>query len=104
MCGERLAESSIFHCGDAYATVVSVDQHGLPVDIPFDLQPKDAADVSRCAAATIRHVPCCRLIAWLVGCELSCVCGCRRDERLAMREALLLTQFARRSLDGRLAG
>lgn len=54
VCGERLAESSIFHCGDAYATVVSVDQHGLPVDIPFELKAKDPADQQRCSAARNR--------------------------------------------------
>ena len=79
VCGERLDQASVFHCGDAFATVVLVDAHGLPVDIPFDLEARDAADVQRCAAAQSR-----------------------REERLAMREALMLTQFARRSLDGRM--
>ena len=54
VCGERLAENNIFHCGDAYATVVSVDQHGLPVDIPFELKAKDPADQQRCSAARNR--------------------------------------------------
>ena len=56
VCGESLAESSIFHCGDAYATVVTVDQHSLPVDIPFELDPKSPADAQRCAASQSRQV------------------------------------------------
>ena len=54
VCGERLAESDMFHCGDAYATVVLIDLHGLPQDIPFTLEPRTEADIKRCAAAPAR--------------------------------------------------
>ena len=54
VCGERLADSDVFHCGDAYATVVLTDLHGLPQDIPFTLEPRSDADIKRCAAAPAR--------------------------------------------------
>ena len=54
VCGETPTVGEIFHCGDAYATVVSVDDQGGPVDVPFELKPTDAHDVKRCAHAAQR--------------------------------------------------
>lgn len=54
VCGENPAVGEIFHCGDAYVTVVSVNEHGGPVDVPFELEPLDPCDVKRCAQAAER--------------------------------------------------
>ena len=54
VCGEDPAVGRIFSCGDAYITVVSVDEGGGPVDVPFQLEPVDPQDVRRCACAPER--------------------------------------------------
>ncbi|CAL5223884.1 g6477 [Coccomyxa viridis] len=80
VCGETPTIGEVFHCGDAYATVVSVDTSGNPVELPFELAPDSPADKLRCAGAADR-----------------------RDERLGMRHALLMNEARRPSLDGSLA-
>eukprot|EP00884_Botryococcus_braunii_P001391 jgi/Botrbrau1/11252/Bobra.0038s0024.1 len=83
-CQSLLTETphiaEVFHCGDAYVTVVSVDKNGSPVEVPFELQPVTEAEKRQCAGASTR-----------------------REERLAMRAALLKAQERRRSLDGSMA-
>lgn len=64
VCGETPTQGQVFHCGDAYATVVSVDPHGNPVELPFELAPHTPNDLHRCRAAADRCRP--RL------CPLSC--------------------------------
>ena len=120
----------MFHCGDAYATVVSVDTKGNPVELPFELRPDSPADKLRCAEAAYRsaravghaksplkpravciagHISCSGISQGRVGREA--VTGCimeacaarRRDERLGMRHALLMNEARRPSLDGSLA-
>ncbi len=54
VCGETPTIGEVFHCGDAYATVVSVDTSGNPVELPFELAPDSPADKSRCAGAPDR--------------------------------------------------
>ena len=54
VCGETPTQGEVFHCGDAYATIVSVDTRGNPVDLPFDLAPESPADLLRCRAAADR--------------------------------------------------
>ncbi len=54
VCGETPTQGEVFHCGDAYATIVSVDPRGNPVDLPIDLAPESAADLLRCRAAADR--------------------------------------------------
>ena len=59
VCGETPTIGEVFHCGDAYATVVSVDTSGNPVELPFELAPDSPADKSRCAGAADRSVIVC---------------------------------------------
>ncbi|CAL8463592.1 g3126 [Coccomyxa elongata] len=80
VCGETPTQGEVFHCGDAYATIVSVDPRGNPVELPFDLAPECPADLLRCRDAADR-----------------------RDERLAMRRALVVNEARRPSLDGTLS-
>lgn len=54
VCGETPTIGEVFHCGDAYATVVSVDTSGNPVELPFELAPESPADKLRCAGAADR--------------------------------------------------
>ena len=54
VCGETPTIGEVFHCGDAYATVVSVDTKGNPVELPFELRPDSPADKLRCAEAAYR--------------------------------------------------
>ena len=54
VCGETPTIGEVFHCGDAYATVVSVDTKGNPVELPFELRPDSPADKLRCAEAAHR--------------------------------------------------
>lgn len=37
----------VFHCADAYLTVVAVDGQGNPVRVPFQLKPEAEAEVRR---------------------------------------------------------
>ena len=37
--GETPSKGVVFHCGDAFATIVSVDLMGNPVSVPFELEP-----------------------------------------------------------------
>ena len=48
VCGETPTIGEVFHCGDAYATVVSVDTSGNPVELPFELA--QTALLTSCAA------------------------------------------------------
>ena len=57
VCGETPTIGEVFHCGDAYATVVSVDTSGNPVELPFELAPDSPADKLRCADAADRSGP-----------------------------------------------
>jgi len=58
VCGETPAEgSAVFHCGDAYATVVAVDPEGQPAEVPFELVPATPDDARRCAGVAARRVP-----------------------------------------------
>lgn len=77
VCGETPTVGEVFHCGDAYVTVVSVDEKGGPVDVPCELAAVEPHDVKRCAQAAER-----------------------RRQRLGMRSALAVNQASRRSLDG----
>lgn len=55
VCGETPAEgASVFHCGDAYATVVAVDPEGQPAEVPFELAPSSPDDIRRCAGVAAR--------------------------------------------------
>ena len=54
VCGETPTEGKVFHCGDAYATVVSVDTKGNPVELAFELTPDSPRDQLRCAGAAER--------------------------------------------------
>ena len=72
VCGETPTIGEVFHCGDAYATVVSVDTKGNPVELPFELHPDSPADKLRCAEAAYRLACAVRntkslLKAWVVG-------------------------------------
>lgn len=77
VCGESPTVREVFYCGDAFATVVSVNKSGGTVDIPFTLEPGSAVEKLRCAGAEGR-----------------------RQERLEMRSALVAQQTRRPSLDG----
>ena len=55
VCGETSAQREPFHCGDAYATIVSVDAAGNPAEVPFLLHPECPADRARCAGAADRR-------------------------------------------------
>jgi hypothetical protein len=55
--GETPTEGEMFHCADAYATVVSVDTQGNPVEVPFELAPVTPAEQHRCRDAADRSVP-----------------------------------------------
>ncbi|KAA6417519.1 MAG: Acyl-coenzyme A thioesterase 11 [Trebouxia sp. A1-2] len=77
VCGESPTEREVFYCGDAFATVVSVNRTGGTVDIPFTLEPETGAEKQRCAGAEVR-----------------------RQERLEMRRSLMAQQAKRPSLDG----
>lgn len=46
--GERVETREMFHCGSAYATVVSVDANGDPVAVPFYLAPETDVEKRRC--------------------------------------------------------
>ncbi|KAG2454835.1 hypothetical protein HYH02_000667 [Chlamydomonas schloesseri] len=68
----------IFHCADAFMTVVAVDErHGTPVTVPFELDPREQADVLRYQGALAR-----------------------RAERLALRGQFAAAETTRVSLDG----
>ena len=55
VCGETPAEgASVFHCGDAYATVVAVDPEGQPAEVPFELVPSSPDDIRRCMGVAAR--------------------------------------------------
>ncbi|KAL3138822.1 hypothetical protein ABBQ32_005657 [Trebouxia sp. C0010 RCD-2024] len=77
VCGESPTVREVFYCGDAFATVVSVNRTGGTVDIPFMLEPETAAEKQRCAGS-----------------------HSRRHERLEMRTSLMAQQARRPSLDG----
>ncbi|KAK9815553.1 hypothetical protein WJX72_005621 [[Myrmecia] bisecta] len=77
--GETPHVGEVFHCGDAFATVVSVDTNGNPVVVPFELAPESRIQVLRTKAAAER-----------------------RDQRLRMRDQLAVQQARRPSLDGSL--
>lgn len=56
VCGESPTVRQLFYCGDAYATVVSVDRnHGGTVTIPFTLAPDTSLEKQRCAEAASRR-------------------------------------------------
>lgn len=74
--GEVPEEGIPFHCGDAYATVVSVNGAGEPVDIPFEIVPETPEEKRRYEGAVAR-----------------------RRGRLSLREALLRDKSKRVSLD-----
>ena len=54
--GETSHIGEVFHCGDAYATIVSVDAQGTPVEVPFVLCPQTPEERLRCADADKRSV------------------------------------------------
>ncbi|KDD72548.1 hypothetical protein H632_c3203p1 [Helicosporidium sp. ATCC 50920] len=74
---ETPEEGGLFECGDAYATVVSINDQGQPLDIPFELAPQTPQDHVRYRGALER-----------------------RNARLAMRADLLAVQKRRPALDG----
>ena len=74
--GEKPEEGAPFHCGDAYATVVSVNHAGEPVDIPVEIVPETVEERRRYAGAVAR-----------------------RRGRLNLREVLLRDRTKRMSLD-----
>jgi acyl-CoA thioesterase 11 len=76
---ESPREGRVFHCADAYVTVVVVDSRGKPVPIPFELAPETAAERMRYEGALAR-----------------------RKERLEMRRALV--EKSRHSLEMPLGG
>lgn len=55
VCGESPTKREVFYCGDAFATVVSVNRTGGTVDIPFTLEPETGAEKQRCAGAEVRR-------------------------------------------------
>ena len=55
VCGESPTVREVFYCGDAFATVVSVNRTGGTVDVPFTLQPETAAEKQRCLGAEARR-------------------------------------------------
>ena len=55
VCGESPTVRELFHCGDAFATVVSVNRAGGTVDIPFTLEPDTATEKQRCAGSLSRR-------------------------------------------------
>ncbi len=55
VCGESPTLREVFYCGDAFATVVSVNITGGTVDIPFTLEPETGAEKQRCAGAEARR-------------------------------------------------
>ena len=56
VCGESTTDRQVFYCGDAYATVVSVDsKKGGTVTIPFALEPHTSLEKQRCAEAGQRR-------------------------------------------------
>ena len=55
VCGESPTVREVFYCGDAFATVVSVNRTGGTVDIPFTLEPETVAERQRCAGAGKRR-------------------------------------------------
>ena len=57
VCGEDAMQGEVFHCGNAYATIVSVDPLGNPVEVPFVLVPTSSAEQHRCADAEERYAP-----------------------------------------------
>lgn len=66
--GETSHVGKIFHCGDAYATIVSVDGEGLPVEVPFELTPSSEEEIARCSAAkdrSVSHGFCLGLVSWV---------------------------------------
>ncbi|PSC70724.1 Acyl-coenzyme A thioesterase 11 [Micractinium conductrix] len=75
--GETPDVGVMFHCGDAYATVVSVNRHKKPVDIPFELVPESEAECLRLRLAVQK-----------------------RAERLALRDRMRARRKIRVSLDG----
>lgn len=53
--GEVPEEGVPFHCGDAYATIVSVNVQGGPVDIPMEIVPRTEQEKMRYAGAVARR-------------------------------------------------
>ena len=76
VCGETPTIGEVFHCGDAYATVVSVDTSGNPVELPFELAPDSPADKLRCAGAADRSASARTLwhIQWQLHCYIAGSC------------------------------
>lgn len=56
----------VFYCGDAFATVVSVNRTGGTVDIPFTLEPETAAEKQRCAGSHSRRHERLEVLAWMM--------------------------------------
>ncbi len=54
--GETSHVGKVFHCGDAFATIVSVDSKGLPIEVPFELKPASEEEAARCAGAMDRWI------------------------------------------------
>jgi acyl-CoA hydrolase len=73
--GEVPEEGKPFHCGDAYATIVSVNSQGQPMNIPFEIVPQTREEDLRYKGAVAR-----------------------REARLELREAML-DKAKRLSLD-----
>ena len=55
VCGESPTVREVFYCGDAFATVVSVNRTGGTVDIPFTLEPQSVVEEQRCSGTKARR-------------------------------------------------
>ena len=75
VCGETPTIGEVFHCGDAYATVVSVDTKGNPVELPFELRPDSPADKLRCAEAAYRSACAVQITKSLLKARVVCSAG-----------------------------
>ena len=59
VCGETPTIGEVFHCGDAYATVVSVDTKGNPVELPFRAPPRQPCRQAALCRGCLQVSMCC---------------------------------------------
>lgn len=91
VCGESTTERQVFYCGDAYATVVSVDSRkGGTVTIPFTLEPQTSLEKQRCAEAGLRRQM--RLQVVCAFCRALSLC--LKNVALANSRAVFLKRYA----------
>lgn len=102
--GESPHQGAMFKCGDAFATIVSVDARGDPVEVPFALEPGSEAEAACMEVGHLTDVAMSGNQDPGIGGSMMIVCAqaalARREDRLQLRCTLQELRSQRTSLDG----